>query len=377
MTGNVRHPRSIVAVNGGKMDFLSWEVNSNGYYAADTFTAKFPLYLNHAGWWSKQTSLDVDIYDGYPSNPDKFSIANLTHRILGRVDSVELDPIEKVVHVTGRDYTSKLIDTKVLPPDPNMTSSDFAIKMAALYGFDIGDSKYQDVKTGELGKGTIQRTFIKIGTYYGTDHVSTKVEKSAWDILTYLAKQEQFIVYVSGKRLFFHAAPSPDKPRVLTLDNSTNIPNAPTPRLNFIRNLTLSRGIIVYVRYWNYKRPKGGVAVARVHRTGDRILKKNQPVTGEEQVYTYNAGNVSAAKAQALAQAYLASISQHEVRFTADDMPGDATLDPFQPVKWKYNGTMFEQVYFLESVVRSFSFDGGYFMSLRGKNHSVESSVTA
>ena len=366
VTGNVRHPRSIVIVRGGRalnrpIPFLSWEVNNNGYYAADTFTARFPLDPTLIGWWSSQTDIDVEIFDGFPTDWNNFSISNLTHRILGRADSIELDPIGKMVHVTGRDYTSKLIDTKVLPPDVNSTASSVAIKYANQYGL--------------IAKVTT--TSSKIGTYYGNDHVNMKTEKSAWDILTYLAKQEQFIVYVSGKELHFEPSPSPANARVLTLDNSKPIANAPTPRLNFIRALTLARGIVVQVRYWNYKQPKGSTAIARTKRSRDPVTKKNQPLTGEEQVYTYNAGNVSASKAQAIAQAYLASISQHEMRFTADDMPGDDKLDPFQPVRWQYDGTLFAQTYFLEAVVRSFSFDGGYTMSLRGKNHSVESTVLA
>jgi len=360
MSGVLRQPRSIVTVNGGRMAFESWESNNNGYYQADTFTVKFVLNDAQAAWWSEQTILEVMIYDGFPADPANFTAADLTLRIQGRADSAELDPIRKTVHVTGRDYTSKLIDTKVPPPDPNATASGVAKKFAAQYG--LGYS--------------VTPTSTKIGAYYQLDHVSMKVEKSAWDILTYLAHQEQFIVYVTGKILHFGPKPDPANARVLTLDNSQRITGAPAPELRFIRNLTLAHGIAVYVRSWNDKQKKGFTKVARSKRTKDPVTKRNQPLTGEEQVYSYTIPNLTPVAAQAEADSRLASISQHEVRFTADDMPGDPTLDPFQPVRWLYNGTMYAQTYFLESVVRSFSFQA-YTMSIRGKNHSVESVVLA
>lgn len=355
---SVRHPRSIVTVNGGPMPFVSWEVNNNGYYQADTFTVRFVLNTAQVAWWSQQTSLDVIIYDGFPPDPENFSISNLGLRIMGRADSVEVDPVRKTVHVTGRDYTSKLIDTKVAPPSQNATASDVVKTYAAAYG--LGYS--------------VTPTTTKIGTYYQFDHVSMKLEKSAWDILCYLARQEQFIVYVSGKTLHFGPLPDIKTAKVLTLDDSSRVTTSPTPQLLFTRNLTLSKGIIVYVRSWNHHQPKGFTVSARSHRSKDKVLKKNQPLTGEEQVYTYTIPNLSVDDAQQKANSYLASISQHEVRFSADDMPGDPALDPFQPVQWRYNGTTFAQTYYLESIVRSFDFNG-YKMGLRGKNHSVETQV--
>jgi len=370
MAGILRQPRSIVIVNGVQFAFLSWEVNNNGYYQADTFTARFPLtqpgitepwLYNGAQWWAELTDVDVQIYDGFPADPTNFTVANLTLRILGRADSIEIDPIHKTVQVTGRDYTSKLIDTKVAPPNQNRFASD----VAAHYAVENGLIPVIPIATS-----------TKVGVYYRIDHVGMKVEKSAWDILCALAHAESFNVYVKGKELHFEPKPDPAKARVLTLDNSQRVTNAPTPELRFIRNLTLAHGIAVYVRSWNDKQKKGFTKVARSKRTKDPVTKRNQPLTGEEQVYSYTIPNLTPVAAQAKADSLLASISQHEVRFTADDMPGDPTLDPFQPVRWLYNGTMYAQTYFLESVVRSFSFQA-YTMSIRGKNHSVESVVLA
>lgn len=371
------YPRSIVTINDGPMQFISWETNNNGYYQADTFAVKLPLFQSQVAWWSQQASLDVKIYDGLVKDPQNFSISNLTLRIQGQVDTIDLDPIQRTVRITGRDYTSKLIDTKVALSDRNITASDFAIKMAAIYGLDVGDSALMDTETGKIGDGPIIQTYTKIGTYYQIDHVNTKVERSAWDILCYLAHQEQFIVYVSGQTLNFKPLADPEKARVLTIDRSQGITTGPAPSLSFTRTLTLARGIVVYVRSWNHKIKAGFTVSARMKRSKDPVQKKNSPRTGEEQVYTYTIPNLTRDAAQQKANAYLAAISKHEVRFTADDMPGDPTLDPFQPVKWSYQGTMYEQVYYLESVIRSFDFESGYKMSLRGKNHSVESVVLA
>ena len=351
----LRQPRSIVKVNGGNMDFISWETNNNGFYQADTFTVKFPLYTSQVAWWSQQPSLDTIIYDGITATDQ----SKRTLRIQGFADSIELDPIQRIVRVTGRDYTSKLIDTKVAPPNPNYRAYEVAIAYAEKYGLEH----------------SVKPTKSKIGTYYSIDHVKMTVEKSAWDILCYLAHQEQFIVYVSGQTLHFEPLPGESAARVLTLDNSQRITTGPAPSLQFIRNLTLAHGIVVYVRSWNHKSPKGFTVVARSKRTKDPVTKKNQPLTGQEQVYSYTIPNLDRDAAQQKANAYLAAISKHEVRFDANDIPGDATLNPFQPVKWNFHGTQYEQTYFLDSIIRRYDFETGYTMSLRGKNHSVDSAV--
>ena len=357
MSGVARYPRSIVTINGGIMPMISWETNNNGYYQADTFSVRLHMDQADVDWWSKITLMDVIIYDGFVTDPQNFSISNLNLRIQGRVDTIEIDPIQHTVRVTGRDYTSKLIDAKSLPPKPNVTASAVALAFAAQYGL----------------KANVTATKSKIGTYYNIDHSSMKVEKSAWDILCYLAHQEQFIVSVSGQTLNFKPLQPETAARVLTLDNSQTITTGPAPALCFIRTLTLAHGIVVNVRSWNDKNKKGFTVTSRMKRSKDHVTKRNSPLSGEEQVYTYTIPNLTRDAAQQKADAYLAAISKHEVRFTADDIPGDPTLDPFQPVRWKYAGTQFEQVYYLESVLRSYDFNSGYRMNLRGKNHSVES----
>lgn len=361
MSGSQRYPRSIVTINGGQMDFLSWEVNNNGYYQADTFTVTLTLKQADVAWWSDTTIMDVAIYDGIVKDPQNFSIANLSQRILGRVDTIDLDPIRKTVKIAGRDYTSKLIDTKVLPPSRNLTASDAAALYAGQYGL----------------KTNITKTKTRIGTYYDLDHVNLTIGKSAWDILTYLAHQEGFIVYLSGQTLNFKPFPPESSATILTIDDSQRITTGPAPSISFTRALTLSRGIIVHVRSWNDKQKKGFTETARMKRSKDPVLKRNSPLVGEEQIYTYTIPGLTHGQAQAKAQAYLSVISKHEMKFTADDMPGDPTLDPFQPVKWRYGNTQFSQVYYLEEVIRKFDFESGYTMTLRGKNHSVESVVVA
>jgi phage protein D len=363
MSGELRKPRSIVTINGIRFAYSSWEVNNNGYYQADTFTVSLTLtqpdQKYNAAWWSEQTDLEVIIYDGFPADADNPTIAGLTLRIQGRVDSIELNPIQKTVRVTGRDYTSKLTDTKIKYPSPNVTASDVAIAYAKQFG--LGYS--------------VTTTTTKIGKYYQIDHANVKAERTAWDTLCYLAHQEQFIVSVSGQTLVFGPLPPASAARVLTLDDSSRITTGPAPSLSFNRHLTLAKGVVVYVRSWNDKTKKGFTVFSRMKRSKDAVTKKNSPKTGEEQVYVYTIPNLTRDQAQQRANAFLSAISKHEVTFSADEMPGDPTLSPFEPVKWEYQGTAYGQVYFLDSIVRSFDCDNGYRMSLRGKNHSIESMV--
>jgi phage protein D len=375
MSGIQRYPRSIVTVNGVRMDYISWEVNNNGYYQADTFTARLPLaqtqpsmvgppLIRDAAWWSQRRGIDVKIYDGVVTDPQNFSLSELTFRLQGVADTVEVDPIQKTVRITGRDYAAVLIDTQITLNAPKGKTvsgmSTTASKVA------VGIAK----ECGLIPNVTPTRT--KIGKYYGSDPTKATT-KSAWDILCELAHFEQFIVYVSGQTLNFVPLPDPAKPRVLTLDDSQRITTGPTPALTFTHsNLSAVNGIVVKVQSWDDKTKRTVTKTAEMKWQKDDVspLRNRPPL-----LYIYKIPNLTPDAAQQKADAHLKAITRHESQFMADDMPGDPTLNPYQPIKWNYAGTLFQQIYYLDSVTRRFDFETGYTMSLRGKNQAVGSAI--
>jgi hypothetical protein len=58
-------------------------------------------------------------------------------------------------------------------------------------------------------------------------------------------------------------------------------------------------------------------------------------------------------------------------------MPADNILTTENIIKVVGTGTAFDQVYFPDSIVRSFGWDSGYTMTVNAKNHGVESEVSA
>jgi hypothetical protein len=79
------------------------------------------------------------------------------------------------------------------------------------------------------------------GAYYKTDHVVLTQEQTEWDLLIYLAKQENFDLWVSGRVLNFQPSPLSTVPPYRII-----CPNSGSPQ-------TLARDVIVKVRTWNQK----------------------------------------------------------------------------------------------------------------------------
>src|SRR6185312_15026296 len=112
--GEVRHPRAIVKLSGTAVDgWISWEVTSNTFYEADTFRVSFAVSdlppANDANWFSTQKELFVEIFAGFPSNPDKPDPSELKSLIYGRVDEMDFDPLQATINLTGRDLTAVFI----------------------------------------------------------------------------------------------------------------------------------------------------------------------------------------------------------------------------------------------------------------------------
>ena len=67
-------------------------------------------------------------------------------------------------------------------------------------------------------------------------------------------------------------------------------------------------------------------------------------------------------------------ITRHE-RLLSAELPGDLELDSRSLVRLSGTGTSWDQAYYPESVTRRLSFEGGFTMSLRAKNHSPHDEV--
>ncbi|MGA3803681.1 hypothetical protein ACI2VP_05295 [Ralstonia nicotianae] len=357
---NVRQPRAIVKVAGIQVPaWISWEVNNNTFYQADTFRVSFAASAlpaeTDANWFSDQKEAFVEILSGFPADPTSYSETDLDSLIYGRVDDVEYDPVSTLLTLTGRDLTAAFIDAKTTIQYQNLTSSQIAAQLAANHGLTASGPA----------------TTAPAGTFYAYDRVSMTDQRSEWDLLTWLAQQEGFVCYVAGKVLHFEPRPpAPAEPYELRWTVGDNgLPLANVQDLRVSRSLTVAKGITVVVRSWNAKQSKGFVAY--YPSKGKSTQAGAASPFGNTQVYSVTRGGLDQAAALALAQQMHHEITQHEMKLRAR-LPADNILTQTAMVRMSGTGTAFDQDYFVDGITRSMSLDEGYVMEVSAKNISPE-----
>jgi hypothetical protein len=115
----LRAPRLLVRVNGAVVaNAIAARVLSNNYYAADRFRLTVALGQNTAADWMSADRMDVEIGVGQDGTA--------AWLIEGEADQIELDAHRRVVTLTGRDLTARLIEARTQESFSNRTSSEIA-----------------------------------------------------------------------------------------------------------------------------------------------------------------------------------------------------------------------------------------------------------
>jgi phage protein D len=358
-----RIPKGLVFINGELMAWTDFRVTTTTFYQADTFDINLPLNGQKPGfgkdYFSSTPAMLIEIYAGFPSNPKNFSKSDLYNLITAQVDDVEVSEDQTSVNLIGRDLTAKFIDSKTTEKFENMPASQIATLLAQRAGL----------------TPVVTPTTVKAGYFYGIDHARMTNEQSEWDLLTYLAQESNFVVYVQGQSLFFKAAPTPsDNPYVIqeTVPGNTGYPNINAVKVKYGRNLTLARDVIVKVRSWNAQYPRGFIRTAKATPNKRTVIpSKAQPI-GDAQTYVRVIPNLTPEQALQRAQQILAQISQHERRIHVE-MPGDNLLNKDSIIKLQGSNSDWDQIYFPSEIVRTMSLSEGYRMEVAAKNHSPNS----
>lgn len=367
VTPVARQPRALVKINGDIIPgAVSFEVENNTFYAADTFHIVFALSLlpndKNSAWWAIQQEITVEILAGFPADPDHYTSAELHSLIYGRVDDVRFDPVGRRIEISGRDMTAAFIDAKTTEKWVNQTSSSIATALAFRH---------------ELSVQYITQTQRKVGEYYKYDHARMTNQQTEWDLLTYLAHEEQFDVYVKGNELHFEPQTNAaTEAYMLQWEEPTDDRGSPSfngKSIEFSRNLTLAKGVVVTVRSWNSANGKAFTVSYPTNKAKGTAPGKASPVA---QVFPYTIPGLTPEQALQKAQALHQEITMHEVKLTAT-MPADNLLDVKTLIQVNGTGTAFDQLYYPDSVTRSMSIQEGYVMRISAKNHSPESVVPA
>ena len=367
-----RQPRGLVQVSTPSAPqwvtvpgWVDFSADSNTYYQADTWRCTFAASALPAtfdiNWWSRQKQALVRIFAGFPANPDKFTEGDLSQIIYGQVDDLSYDPAAGSLRLSGRDMAAAFIDAKTAEQWMNQTASQIATLLAQRHGL----------------TPVVTATTAKVGSYYyGGDSVQVHTERSEWDILTFLAQQEEMVVYVRGGDLHFEP-PTPEGSASYLLQwqpptSAISYPSFNGVRIELSRAMNVAKGLVVVVQSINPKTKK--VVTGRYPAGAKTIAPGKASPFGDTQIITRRIPNLTPEKAYAKAQALHREYTQHEVKLVAT-MPADNVLQGTSIIELSGTGTAFDQTYYPESVERTMSMNEGYNMTVRAKNHSPQSVV--
>lgn len=358
----LRQPRAIVLINKIAVLWVDITINTTTFYIADSYRVQIPLNGQppsfNLTYLSTLAQLTVEIWVGFPSNPNAFTTSDLTQIIVGDCDEMIIDPLSQSITLSGRDLTSRLIDTKTFKKYPNLTASNIAIELANEHGL----------------TPVVTPTSGNVGTFYSNANSLMLKQTTEWDLLTFLAEQSGYVTYVIGTNLYF-------QPK-LTVQNSTpfvlkyQAPNAlsSSPVFNgmyftITRQFTLSKDVTVKIRV-PYSPLTGRAFTVSAGKTNPTI---NSTHAGN-QIYTFTYAGLTQQQAQQKANTLLQNITLNELKLTAR-LPGDNTLTKASVIKVTGTGTRFDQTYFTNSIVRRISISEGYEMEVTAKNIDTNSEI--
>jgi phage protein D len=307
----------------------------------------------NAGFWSSESNVLIDIQLGLDGG------ASFTSLIQGFVDNVSINPVNRVVRLSGRDLTAALVEARTQEAFSNRTSSEIATIFANRHEL--------------IPRVVITNT--PVGRFYQSDHENLTLDRfsgaiTEWDLLVYLARQEGYDIFVSGRTLCFQpTAQGSGIDQILYPSDMIDI--------KLERALTLARDIQITVQSWNSLQQIAFTesVISTISPGSSSSASSGRNLT---QQYVLIRPNLTPDKALAIAQQRLSELSRHE-RVVEFSMPGELALTPRSTIQLDGTGTDFDQLYFIESVDRRFNLRTGFIQQVRASNSSprTESALNA
>lgn len=342
-----RDPRLRVLLNGQALTgAYEADINSNNHWSADCF--RVAIALGPDGWadakfWSSRVNMIVDVQLSLDGGESFSSV------IQGTVDTVEIEPIAGDVRIRGRDFTSALIEAPTQETFANRTASEIATMLAYRHGL----------------VPSVIPTTTPVGRFYQNDHESITLNSlsrvtTEWDLLVFLAQQENCDVYVRGNSLYF-------QPMVDPSAISCVLQPSDLIEIRLERSLMLAQEIQVAVKSWNTQQQ--AAFVEQVSGTVTATTSGSSPLTASARQYVLICPNLTPDKASAVATQRLNELVRHE-RTIDFSMPGELVLTPRNVILLRGTGTDFDQAYYVESLDRKFGIRTGFVQQVRANNTS-------
>ncbi len=305
-----------VSVNGYYTEnVLSTSIDSTNSFSADTFAVTLAIGtepFNSATFWSSISQAYIEI----------FSRDMTVCLITGMADTVQIDLLQGVVKIEGRDLSSRLIDTSPEQDFVNQTAAEIVTSIASKHGL----------------VANVVPTVGMTGRFYGDNFTRLSISKfsrnrSEWDLVVQLARECEYDVYVSGQVLNFQPATlSNEAASVLTPDMLSS--------LRVERTLWISDSPAVQMSTWSsqdlavYRQTIGSAAGGSA--------------------YIFTGSNLTANQVSQYTSRYLDEISRMRQVISAE-MPWMDSVNTRAPIYLYGTGGILDGLYRVDHVERQFS----------------------
>jgi phage protein D len=360
-----RRPRGIVRINGKNASFMNFRVEQKTHFSADTWHIEMECWAQPEGFglqfFADSSYTEVEILIGFlTARQDVAAIpASGTSLIIGQVDDIDLDLNKGCLTLSGRDYTARLIDTKTANKYPNHVSSWIVTELAKEVGLEAN----------------VTATTTPAGEFYKGAYSSLSRDVPMWDLITFLAEQEGFDAYVTGRTIYFGPpqADADTNPFPVTVQRSANGSVWSSAKsISLKRSETVAKDISVTVLSHSQGTGKGLKAVAT--RAGTKVGGSSAGKAAQStQSYVIRKPNLTQEQAQQLANGMLLDLTKFEK--VADVVAeGDPTMTTRRRVRIAGTGTSFDRDYFVNTMTHACDHKStGYEMTLSLKNHQTQS----
>lgn len=365
MSGSSGQPRGVVKINGDALDaWIEWQTEVTTFTGPSTFSVTLAMsalpQATNVDYFAAAEDLDVEIFVGRPTDAASFTASDLTSIFAGKSDDATADWVERTLTLTGRDLSAPLIDTKTSEKYINQTASQVAATLAGKYGL----------------TPVITATSGNVGRFYKSDHVDLKSERTEWDLLTWLAREEGFRVYVKGRELHFEPEPTGNSGTPFALRREAS--GTRTEAGNYVamrtaRTLTVAGDIEVTVKSWNGKKNRTYTATAK--RTGKSSGLQRGGGKKGKQKYRYTFPGLDQDGCQKKAQQLLGELSKHAMKLSFSGEGIDAFFIT-DSINLTGTDTAWDQTYHPDSIHREMSVEDGYSWSVEAKNHATSNEPT-
>jgi phage protein D len=354
MSGSFNQPRMRLLANGVALPVLRADVRQTGYYGASKFSATLAAFGDAAhgpAFWAGSDTYDVEIQGGFLAAGAAEGAASWQSLFMGQADEdLEIDLDRGTVSLQGRDYSGKLMDAKTAETFSNQTLAQIATTLAGRVGL----------------QAEVSSTDQLAGQFYQIDHVRTAHDtfsrsSSYWEIITYLAQQEGYDVWVDGTTLYVQPKDAASAVPAFTvqsgqpsLSGSTDYGRvANVSGLTLTRRPALAKDVQVTVTSWG---PKSKA----------KVSGSDGPASAGQKV-TKTFPNLTQAQCAAMARTIRAELGRHE-RNVQFGMPGEFALRPRQAIAVQGTGTAFDTTFYISEIDRSYSARRGFWQTIRARN---------